>query len=154
MGLEHKHPLGSFRRTTSTRLSIRSRQFSIRIIPSRQRNDNIHHLQHLISFSPSSPFSCVRTYHQQRSLKVIRAPIAEEVTHHQNAQHHQRNHKDLEVEIQTLAQCPADDDDQRCVEESGLNTRPNAMKQREVLCLVSLYSPSPQVRKTLTIWLS
>jgi hypothetical protein len=60
-------------------------------------------------------------YNQERSLQVIRFPITKEITNDQDSQHKKRDHEDLKVQIHRLSECPAYEDDQGCIEESGLD---------------------------------
>ena len=72
------------------------------------------------------------THHQQRPLQPIRLPIPQEIPHHQNSQHNQHNHKNLEIQIHWFTQYPTHDDDQRTIEERRLDGWTEAVEEGNV----------------------
>ena len=73
-----------------------------------------------------------RTHHKQGPLQPVGLSIAQEIAHHQNRQNQQPNHKDLKVEIHWLTKNPANEDDERAVEQRRLDGRGETMIKRNV----------------------
>ena len=96
------------------RQAITSRDLWVRIEPRRNRNNDIDH-------------------DQQRALQVITLPVTQELPDDQNGQNEQSDHEDLKVEVHIrLAEGPADEHDEGCVEEGRLNGGSKAVVEGEV----------------------
>lgn len=72
----------------------------------------------------------------QRTLQIIRLLIAEEVAHHNNGESQDNDIKGLETEIHPLIESPSDKDDQRGVEERGLDGGAEDVGQGEIHLVV------------------
>lgn len=75
----------------------------------------------------------VTTYHKQTSLQIIALAVAQEVADYDDRQYKEYNHEDLEIEVHIFPEKPANDDDERSIEQRRLNGGTNAVKESKVL---------------------
>lgn len=72
------------------------------------------------------------TYHKKSSFQPVGLAIAKKVAYYQNRQHKQDNHENLKVEIHWLSDSPANQNDERAIEEGGLDRGSQAVIQGNV----------------------
>ena len=92
------------------------------------------------------------TYNKEGAFQVVGLAIAQKIPNHDDGEHKQYNHEDLEVEIHVFAESPSYDNYERSVEQGGLDRGADAMEQCEVLRDVSRVSRQYEPCVELTIW--
>lgn len=70
--------------------------------------------------------------HAKSAFHVIGFTITQEVAHDEDRKDEQDHHEDLKVEVHFFTQSPANQDNQRCIEEGRLNGRSETVEESKV----------------------
>ena len=73
------------------------------------------------------------THNEEGAFQIVGLAVAQKVTDHDNGEHKQNNHEDLEIEIHIFPESPPHYDYKGSVEQGCLDRRADAVEESEVL---------------------